>query len=172
MAKLLPLILLIIGVAAGGGAGMVLKKSPEECAEESCPDEHAAEKDEHSTGKDELAAEKDEDSKKEEPNYVRMKNQFVVPVVKNDRVQSLVVLDISLETEPGSEDLIYTREPKLRDGFLRVLFDHAHIGGFDGTFTESGRLSMLRVALLEAAQSVIGASVSDILITDIVRQEL
>ena len=158
MAKLLPLILLIIGVAAGGGAGMVLKKPPEECVEESCPDE-------------DVAAE-DEGAEAEEPNYVRMKNQFVVPVVKNDRVQSLVVLDISLETEPGSEDLIYTREPKLRDGFLRVLFDHAHIGGFDGTFTESGRLSLLRVALLEAAQSVIGASVSDILITDIVRQEL
>ena len=159
MAKLLPLILMIIGVAAGGGAGMVLKKPPEECVEESCPDE-------------DVATEEKEDAEEEEPNYVRMKNQFVVPVVKNDRVQSLVVLDISLETEPGSEDLIYTREPKLRDVFLRVLFDHAHIGGFDGTFTESGRLSLLRVALLEAAQSVIGTSVSDILITDIVRQEL
>lgn len=159
MAKLLPLILMIIGVAAGGGAGMVLKKPPEECVEESCPDE-------------DVATEEKEDAEAEEPNYVRMKNQFVVPVVKNDRVQSLVVLDISLETEPGSEDLIYTREPKLRDVFLRVLFDHAHIGGFDGTFTESGRLSLLRVALLEAAQSVIGTSVSDILITDIVRQEL
>ena len=159
MAKLLPLLLLIIGIAAGGGAGVLLKKPPEECLEETCPEEEA-----------EIAEE--EDAAEAEPNYVRMKNQFVVPVVKNDRVHSLVVLDLSLETEPGSEDLIYSREPKVRDAFLRVLFDHAHVGGFDGTFTESGRLSVLRVALLEAAQSVIGATVSDILITDIVRQEL
>lgn len=158
MAKMLPILLLLIGVAAGGGAGMFLKKPSEDCIGEACPEEeHAAE---------------DDDTDKAEPNYVRMKNQFVVPVVKNDRVHSLVVLDLSLEIELGSEELIYTREPKVRDAFLRVLFDHAHIGGFDGTFTESGRLSLLRVALLEAAQSVIGPSVSDILITDIVRQEL
>lgn len=159
MAKLLPLLLLIIGVAAGGGAGMMLKESSEECLEEVCPEA-------------ETETSEDADTPEVEPNYVRMKNQFVVPVVKSDRVHSLVVLDLSLETDPGSEDLIYAREPKVRDAFLRVLFDHAHIGGFDGTFTESGRLAVLRVALLEAAQSVIGESISDILITDIVRQEL
>lgn len=159
MAKLLPIILLILGIAVGGGAGMVLKAPQPDCAEETCPEEKAADK-------------PDGDKGDAEPNFVRLKNQFVVPVVRDDRVQSLVVLDFSLETQPGSEDLIYSREPKLRDVFLRVLFDHAHIGGFDGTFTESGRLSLLRVALLEAAQSVIGPSVTDILITDIVRQEL
>lgn len=159
MAKLLPILLLLIGVAAGGGAGIVLKEPVEACLEEPCPDD---------------ASKQDEAVEEEaaEPNYIRMKNQFVVPVVKSDRVHSLVVMDLSLEIEPGSEEQIYSREPKIRDAFLRVLFDHAHIGGFDGTFTESGRLSQLRVALLEAAQSVIGDSVLDILITDIVRQEL
>ena len=67
---------------------------------------------------------------------------------------------------------IYAIEPKLRDALLRVLFDHAHIGGFDGAFTESGRLSLLRVGLLEAAQATLGPVVTDILITDIVRQEV
>lgn len=157
MAKLLPVLLLIIGVGIGGGAGLALKTPPEDCPEEPCP---------------EAAADDEEEKAETEPNYVRLKNQFVIPVVRDDRVHSLVVMDLSLETEPGTEDAIYSREPKVRDAFLRVLFDHAHIGGFDGTFTESGRLSQLRVALLEAAQSVLGKSVSDILITDIVRQEL
>jgi flagellar basal body-associated protein FliL len=161
MAKLLPIILLVLGIAAGGGAGVLLKApEEEECLDEACPKEEKAEH------------EDDGHAEESEPNYVRMKNQFVVPVVRDERVHSLVVLDLSLETEPGTEDLIHSREPKVRDAFLRVLFDHAHIGGFDGTFTESGRLSLLRVALLEAAQSVIGPSISDILITDIVRQEL
>ena len=71
-----------------------------------------------------------------------------------------------------STELVFSKEPKLRDAFLRVLFDHAHVGGFNGTFTESGRLNVLRVALLEAAHSIVGSNVQDILITDIVRQEM
>mgnify|MGYP001818068173 CR=1 FL=1 len=158
MSKLLPFILLILGIAAGTGAGIFFKAADEPCVEEPCDEKHSeAQSDDH---------------KKEEPNYIRMKNQFVVPVVKDERVHSLVVLDLSLETKPGSEETIYKREPKIRDVFLRVLFDHAHIGGFDGTFTESGQLSLLRIALLEAAQTVVGEDVSDILITDIVRQEV
>ena len=52
------------------------------------------------------------------------------------------------------------------------MFDHAHIGGFDGAFAESQRLAVLRVALLETAQAIVGPDVLDILITDIVRQEM
>ena len=47
-----------------------------------------------------------------------------------------------------------------------------NMGGFDGAFTESGRLSVLRVALLEAAHATLGKDVTDILITDVVRQEM
>lgn len=160
MKKLLPVILLLLGVAVGGGAGTMMKPAPPDCEEAECPEEAAAAEETH------------EPEETVEPTYVRMKNQFVVPVVRDDRVRSLVVLDLSLQVEPGSEETIYSREPKVRDAFLRVLFDHAHIGGFDGTFTESGRLSQLRVALLEAAQAAVGPSITDILITDIVRQEM
>lgn len=160
MKYLLPLILTILGVGIGSGLGMFLgpKAMTEDCANPPCPVEpHKAE---------------DTDNKPTEADYVRLQNQFVVPVVKSERVQSLVVMSLSLEVEAGNSDAIFEREPKLRDSFLRVLFDHAHIGGFDGQFTQSGQLSVLRVALLEAAQAVIGREVTDILITDIVRQEL
>lgn len=157
MAKLLPIIFLIVGIAIGGGAGMFLKPEEPVCEGEACEDEAHAE---------------EEEAPAEEPSYLAMKNQFVVPVIQDELVKSLVVLSISLETGPESTELVFSKEPKLRDTFLKVLFDHAHVGGFDGAFTESGRLSILRVALLEAAQSVVGKRVSDILITDIVRQEM
>ena len=157
MAKLLPIILLIVGIAIGGGAGMFLKPEEPVCEGEDCEEEAHAE---------------EEEAPEEEPSYLAMKNQFVVPVIEDELVKSLVVLSISLETGPDSTELVFSKEPKLRDTFLKVLFDHAHVGGFDGAFTESGRLSLLRVALLEAAQSVVGKRVSDILITDIVRQEM
>ncbi len=156
MGKLLPLIFLIVGTAIGGGVGMAVKPEPKECPDISCEDMAASE-----TGA-EVA----------EPNYIAMKNQFVVPVIQKERVQSLVVLSLSLEAVQETAELVFSKEPKLRDAFLRVLFDHAHNGGFNGAFTESGRLSVLRIALLEAAQSVVGDEVSDILITEIVRQEM
>lgn len=160
MAKILPILLLLIGVGAGGGAGMFLKPKEEvACTEEPCE------------VKEEVANIEGEEPEAE-PTYVAMKNQFVVPVIQDAKVRSLVVLSLSLESSTDDTEIIFTREPKLRDVFLRAMFDHAHIGGFDGAFTESGRLSILRVALLEAAQSVIGDDVSDVLITDIVRQEM
>lgn len=158
MAKLLPIILLLIGIGAGGGAGLFLKPTVEEpCSEEPCID---------------LVEEVETEEPEVEPTYVAMKNQFVVPVIQDAKVRSMVVISLSLETLNEDTESVYSREPKLRDAFLSVLFDHAHIGGFDGAFTESGRLSILRIALLEVARSVIGKDISDILITDIVRQEM
>ncbi|MXQ08172.1 flagellar basal body-associated protein FliL [Alphaproteobacteria bacterium GH1-50] len=158
---IIPVVMLVVGLGAGAGAGHFLGgKAPEEaCEGEDCEKKTAEEKDK---------SEKPEET----PSYVRLQNQFVVPVVKGESVRSLVVMSLSLETEAGTSDQVYAIEPKLRDALLRVLFDHAHIGGFDGPFTESGRLSLLRVALLEAAQATLGPIVTDILITDIVRQEV
>ena len=141
-----------------GGVGVFLKPAPPDCEIEECEEES-------------VEAEPSE-IEEEEPNYLAMKNQFVVPVIRDELVKSLVVLSLSLEIGPESTEYVFGREPKLRDKFLRVLFDHAHVGGFDGAFTESGRLAVLRIALLEAAQSVAGKEIKDILITDIVRQEM
>ncbi|MFC3118856.1 hypothetical protein ACFOHS_14270 [Jhaorihella thermophila] len=68
-------------------------------------------------------------------------------------------------------ETVYQREPKLRDGFLRVLFDQAVMGTFDGAFTRVERLDALRAALLEEARAQIGDSVRTVLITDIARQD-
>lgn len=159
MSKLLPIILMLLGGAVGAGAGIYLKPAEPVCdTGEDCT-KVAEEPAELEKGADEVS-------------YISMKNQFVIPVIQEELVKALVVLSLSLETTPDQSETIFSREPKLRDVFLQVLFDHSHIGGFDGTFTESGRLSVLKVALLEAAQSVVGAIVTDVIITDIVRQEM
>lgn len=163
MAKLLPILLIILGGAIGGGAGIFLKPAEDITCEDGQETDECAE----------MKADKETEAEEESEDvyYIAMKNQFVVPVIRDERVRSLVVLSLSLETTPENGETIFTREPKLRDVFLQVLFDHSHIGGFDGAFTESSRMSVLKVALLEAAQSVVGSIVSDVIITDIVRQE-
>lgn len=105
------------------------------------------------------------------PEYVKMNNQFVIPVLEDGRVNSMVIVSLSLEVTTGSSEQVYSREPKLRDAFLQVLFDHANAGGFRGAFTDGSNLILLRKALLEKARSVIGEDVQDVLISDIARQD-
>ena len=92
-------------------------------------------------------------------------------VVVAERVVALVILSLTVAVTTGSREAVFATEPKLRDSFLQVLFDHANAGGFDGAFTQTGRMAQLRKALLEPARVVLGDAVKDVLITDIVRQD-
>lgn len=166
MRKLLPILLALIGTGAGVGAGLFLMPAP------TPEDDHAAvdcvvplDEVHHETAKAE------QDGPAEGREYVKLNNQFVIPVVGPDRVNALVVASLSIEVPAGSTEVVYAREPKLRDVFLQVLFDHANIGGFDGTFTTGDRMEILRSSLLEAARPVLGGDVSDVLITEIARQD-
>lgn len=104
--------------------------------------------------------------------YVKLNNQFVVPVVAGREVRSLVVMSLSLEIARGERETVYAREPKLRDALLQAMFDHANMGGFDGAFTDGNTLDILRTALAETARDVLGGSVRGVLIVDIARQDM
>lgn len=165
MGKVVPIILALAGLGGGIGAGLFLRPAADAPAAEDATshadgeekvDDHAADSEAEAEG---------------QPEYVKMNNQFVVPVVEDGRVSAMVVLSLSLEVDAGNTEAIYTREPKLRDAFLQVLFDHANVGGFGGSFTDGSNLVVLRESLKEAANLVMGGLVSDILITDIARQD-
>jgi flagellar protein FliL len=161
--KILPILLALVGLGGGAGAGLFLRPAPE-AADYPAGAEGEAAKEEDGTA---------EEGEPEEgaPEYVKMNNQFVVPVVDEGRVAAMVVLSLSLEVEAGNTEAVYQREPKLRDAFLQVLFDHANVGGFSGSFTDGSNLIVLRTSLKEAAALVLGTVVSDVLITDIARQD-
>ncbi|WP_299921791.1 flagellar basal body-associated protein FliL [uncultured Pelagimonas sp.] len=166
MRKLLPIILALLGTGAGVGAGLFLMP------EASTEDMHAAV--DCVVPVDEVKHESPEaesEGPAEGREYVKLNNQFVIPVVGPDRVTALVVASLSVEVASGTTEVVYAREPKLRDVFLQVLFDHANIGGFEGTFTSNDRMSILRSALLEAAKPVLGNDLSDVLVTEIARQD-
>ena len=91
--------------------------------------------------------------------------------MKQGKVSSLIVMSLSIEVTPGLAERVYDIEPKLRDGFLQVLFDHANSGGFDGSFTDGASLILLRQALNETARRIFGKEVTDVLILSIVRQD-
>jgi flagellar FliL protein len=172
---LIPLVLLLVGVGGGVGAGLALSPAPAEeemaalanpCGDVPAAGSHAAEE----------APAEDATDEGEEPgtagrDYVRLNNQFVVPVVEGSEVASLVLLSLSVETPAGQQDAVLMIEPKLRDAFLQVLFDHANTGGFEGMFTAASAMRTLRAALLRAAQAEAGDLVTDVLIVELVRQD-
>ena len=162
MKKLLPIVLLLIGSGAGVAAGIYLRPVPEPKVVPETEEPAMAEK--------AISGPRPEgpESGRE---YVKLTNQFVVPVVKNRVVVSLVVLSLSLEVSAGARESVFAAEPKLRAGFLAVLFDHANHGGFDGAFTSAANLRTLRVSLAESARAVLGGTVRDVLITDMMRQD-
>jgi len=167
MKKLIvPLVLLILGLGGGVGAGLAFKPAPKEddmVVENPCGDgEHAAE----------AAMVENDPVPLQQREYARMNNQFVVPVVNNNRVTALMVMSLSIEVETGGLEAVFSHEPRLRDAFLQVMFDHANMGGFDGAFTSSPNMRLLREALQDAADRVMNGHISDVLIVEIVRQDV
>ena len=167
--KLLPIILALIGTGAGIGAGIMLKAAPPPEAEIAAVDCVALAEDvAHTT----VEAASPEEAAPITNEYVKLTNQFIVPVMGDERVQALVVASLSVEVTQGMTETVYAREPKLRDVFLQIMFDHANIGGFNGSFTAGQRMDILRSALLDGARSVLGSEARDVLITEIARQDV
>lgn len=183
MRRFLPVLLGLMGLIAGGGAGYVLRPAGVESAAAEVPAEGVP----ADTGIDAAAPPDHGDAAAVPPgdaghagadadhagqlDYVKLNNQFVVPVIRDDRVAALVILSLTLEVAAGAGERVFAAEPKLRDSFLQVLFDHANAGGFDGAYTESTRMRDLRKALVEPARALLGDVLGDVLITDIVRQD-
>jgi hypothetical protein len=164
IAKLLPVLLLLVGIGAGIGAGIALAPPPEEV--------------EFAEGQENVADTEDpaeEEAKSEDvlPNdFIKINNQFVIPVVERDQLSSLVVMSLTLEAKPGMTGKVHSFEPKLRDAFLQILFDHANMGGFRGAFTRSEVLDPLRTALREEGRRYLGNDLVDVLILEITRQDV
>lgn len=172
MGKLLPALLVLLGLGAGGGVGYLLRPAaPEPPAE--TPGETVVECAVPDTGGHVAEAAGTDEGEGEEPTveYVKLNNQFVVPILEGQAIRALVILSLSLEVGAGNSEKVFQQEPKLRDEFLRVLFDHANTGGFDGAFTASGRMEGLRAALVKGARMVLGDTARGVLILDIIRQD-
>ncbi|MEM7596270.1 MAG: flagellar basal body-associated protein FliL [Pseudomonadota bacterium] len=175
-AILLPLILAFVGLAGGAGAGWFLKPKVEvEDAKVEMPSQDQDDEGQADAASRAAPAEKIDEMDAEGTSaseFVKLNNQFVVPVVSDGSVSSLVVMSLSLEVETGMREIVFQREPKLRDALLQVMFDHANVGGFDGAFTNAANLEVLRTGLTDTARKVVPGTVFGVLIVDLARQDL
>jgi flagellar basal body-associated protein FliL len=152
MLKLLPVILMVLGLLGGAGAGFMLRPPPPE------PEQNA-----------QPAA----PVQAEPLSLHEMRSQFMVPLLEGDRVGAMVVMTLALDVVESAKDSVAAAEPRLRDRMLQVMFDHANAGGFEGMFTSNNTMALLRKSLLEAAQATLGSDVvRGVLITDILRSTI
>lgn len=165
MKKLIPLILPVVGISIGIGAGLFLQKDSAPLKQD--PVRNAAIQDTSSIDKKEEALKSDAAL-----NYVKLSNQFIVPVIERNAVSAIIVISLSLEIHSDDTESIYAKEPKLRDGFLQVLFDHSNMGGFQGAFTNTATMATLRRSLLAVARKAAGEVITDVLITELARQDV
>lgn len=168
MGKLIPIVLAIVGLGGGIAAGLAMRPDPEKNEHASIEEIHCGPNE--TPVKAEVHADAPQGSELNE--FVKFSNQFIIPVMDDERVENMVVISLSLEVAAGSMEAIYEREPKLRDAFLQVLFNHANAGGFDGNFVDTVTLKNLRSALLEAADKQVGDLAIDVLIVDLIKQSV
>ena len=172
------IITLVIGMAAAGGGvylGQTMKTqtAEPEIVHANGEGEAKAKKDD-AHGKKDKKGKKDKGSKShggENPNYLRFKRQFVVPVVGEQGVEALVILNIALELDDGMSEELFQHEPKFRDAFIRELLALSDSGLFEEKLTSTQSYETLRETLLAATKSVRQDGVKDVLILDLARQD-
>lgn len=153
MRLLIPVILILLGVGGGLGAGLAVRPAPES-------------EDEGISGAAPPALPADL-----EAGVYEIPSQFMVPLIVEDRIATVLVLTLALEIDEAQRDLVTTNLPRLRDAMLQIMFDHANSGGFEGVFTANTALGSLRNALLESGQKILGRdAVFGVLITDVLRR--
>jgi flagellar FliL protein len=112
-----------------------------------------------------------EQAQREARAFINMERKFVVPLVRGNRVHSLVVADLRLEVRASGESRALALRPKVRDAFLDTLYAMAVAGAFDGDLYSNNVQDEMRARLLEAARQVLQDDATAILISELLRQD-
>ncbi|MEL6687540.1 MAG: hypothetical protein AAFP97_07950 [Pseudomonadota bacterium] len=156
----------LVSISAAGGvfaANMLNGGSQPAAAPASGGDAYGAE----ASAKDASATPEKTDTS----DYMRFKRQFVVPVMRDQAVEALVLLNIGLDIEESKRDEIFKKEPRFRDSFIRELLQLSNDGYFNEEMTSPDTYEVVRETLLRSARTVQEKGVNDVLILDFSRQD-
>lgn len=104
-------------------------------------------------------------------DFIKFKRQFVVPVLKDNAVDALILINLALEVPARERDEMFRLEPRFRDAFIRELLQLSDDGYFDQELTSSDTYEILRETLSRAASDISDGGVNKILILDLSRQD-
>ena len=104
--------------------------------------------------------------------YFKFTREFVVPIMHDSKVTSLVILNINLEADSSISQKLFSMEPKVRDNIMTTLIE---LSNDDQTFenmTNVESYETIRAMVLLNLQKVMPSGIRNVLIVDIAQQDL
>ncbi|WP_084395907.1 flagellar basal body-associated FliL family protein [Henriciella aquimarina] len=186
MKQLFPALIAALFIAIGGAGGYFLKSMMSAPSSSASASDHAAAADGGSHdgeksgghGEAEKKAEKKDshggggDSASGEYSYYKFTREFVVPMIENDRVKSLVILNINLEVDTAVEQELFSKEPVLRDNIMTTLIKLSNDGKTFESLSRVENYETLRSMILSNLREEVEEGIHNVLILDMARQDL
>ena len=104
--------------------------------------------------------------------YYKFTREFVVPIIRNGRVSSLVILNLNLEADASMERKLYDMEPKLRDNIMTTLITLSNDGTTFESMTSVKNYESIRSLVLQNLGSVVKEGITNVLIVDLAKQDI
>ena len=164
-------IVAIIFVALGSFAGVMLKPAVEVSAtpsSEEAGSEGKAEKKDAKKKSDSY----DKAASSGDSAYYKFSREFVVPIMRDGQVKSLVILHISLETDSATSDELFSEEPKVRDNIMTTLIGLSNDGRTLEDLTNINHYETMRSMILMNLKDAIAPGIRNVLIVDVAKQDL
>jgi len=104
--------------------------------------------------------------------YYKFTREFVVPIIRNGRVSSLVILNLNLEADASIERELFDMEPKLRDNIMTTLITLSNDGTTFESMTSVKNYESIRSLVLQNLGSVVKEGITNVLIVDLAKQDI
>lgn len=106
------------------------------------------------------------------PAYYKFSREFVVPIIEDERVKSLVILNLNLQVNSSASQALFSQEPVLRDNIMSTLIA---LSGDDTIFNSLNNVEhyeTIRSMILTNLQESVSGEIQNVLILDMARQDL
>ena len=104
--------------------------------------------------------------------YFKFTREFVVPIMHDRRVESLVIININLEADSDISSKLFAMEPKIRDNIMTTLIELSNDGHTFDNITDVESYETIRAMVLMNLQKAIPTGIENVLIVDIAQQDL
>jgi hypothetical protein len=105
-------------------------------------------------------------------DYFKFSREFVVPVMRESRVESLVILNINLEVDSSVSSKLFAMEPKVRDNIMTTLVELSNDGSTLEAIANLENYESIRATVLLNLQRIVPEGIRNVLIVDMAKQQL
>jgi flagellar protein FliL len=188
MKNIIAAVVVVVCIVIGGIGGSFLKSSSGASsgkADHATKDAHGAKEEKGGHGAE--APAKDDHGKKGSQGkkdshgdaasssgveYFKFSREFVVPIMRESRVESLVILNINLEVDASEIQRLFSMEPKIRDNIMTTLIELSNDGATLDSIATLKNYESIRSTVLLNLQTILPEGIRNVLIVDMAKQDL